>query len=190
MFKFLLVAAVLCTYGRGRYDGQHMLHEYFWDDNLWDTVTRHHQLTQKCINDRKWDQLCLCHSNHRRNDYFMCASEARYNRLLTSGAHANYLNGNGGEYYYYYFPGSKAAQNSFQFALPPLPEMSNPWKAPYGDLGKHEPPLHVAHVISKEVLIDFYNAVFQEFGPTYKGGGVMKSILEPLFDAIKAKLVC
>ena len=196
MFTFLLAAITVFIPAHARYPDE-ILHKYFGDEDLWDTVT------QKCINDRQWDH------------YFMCAYGAGSNPLLTSDSDANDLNENGDEYYssaWTGYPatgtsgtrypatgtsGTGSAETTYKNFPPPdsinpSKQPSNVWLSPYGDdLSKYwgpnvgSLPLSVAHVIPKPTLIRFYNDMAKEYNKE-----VFMNILEPLFDAIAEKLVC
>lgn len=186
MVAFLYITAALFSSVFGRYDNSRLLSAYFWDDDLWDTVTRDNQLTRKCISDRNGEQLCLCHSKHKELHPFLCDDDRQ------SGAHENFLNLNelavfdNDDQYDYYFPASNAQNNDFLApgALANVGEIKNIWRSQYGPLDILQPPLHRAHVIPKHLLIQFYEAIYRNFEvPEFK------KILEPLFDAIAAKLV-
>ena len=179
MFTFLLAAITVFIPAHARYPDE-ILHKYFGDEDLWDTVT------QKCINDRQWDH------------YFMCAYGAENNPLLTSDSDAQSLSENGNEYYS--SAGTGTAGYTLSFTFPPDYAMNvgtkktNPWSSPYGDdLKKYSDPnvgsipLHVAHVIPKDLLRRFYSDVYTNFGLDTR---TMEAIFQPLFATIYAKLVC
>jgi len=200
MAVFLTLAAAFVTSSAARYEGSRLLQEYFFDDDLWDSVYQNGIFVQKCI---EHNQLCMCRSNGRHAHAFLCDHHEVQRVSAISSARANALNYDDyDQAAAYYFPrtgaqGEGVPLRNYQDKLPQYPPdphlganwtPQSPWKVnpQLGNPGRIAKNSGIAvarnHVISKATLKAFYkkcHAVIPDSSDSR-----LKTIFEPLFDAI------
>jgi len=170
-----------------------LLQEYFWEDDLWDSITRNDMVIQKCIHDRQWSKLCLCRSNSGRAHPFLCGHGETYGSFPKHNHHSDavdrgYAARTGDELSVYYFPGTEVTEEEDQNKRAPPPLRKDfrpncPWKSDYGNLEIQR--FHRAHIIPAHLLADFYYKVYVVFGGNeVSPGNLFKLITSRIFDAI------
>lgn len=204
MAVLLTIAAALVASSAARYEGNRLLQQYFWEDDLWDTVYQNGIFMQKCMNG---DRLCLCRANGRYAHAFLCDHHGEHRLSAVSSAKGNTLN----NLYIdqqaadYYFPAT-GAKGTVQTAIPeyppnptPKPKMGDDWadKSPWKVHPQLQDPDRVAstedikmarnHVISKATLKAFYKQLYTVIPD--RTDLKLKQLLEPLFDEILKILV-
>lgn len=190
MLPFVLNAVALATAVIARFESDEVLQQYFWDDNLWDTINTNKRFSQKCISDAKWSQLCMCsYTGTNRLGFeaeaFLCDIDEGFDEYLRSSAELGFRNfAVMSDYYddYYYFPGSAA---NTQYALPADIE-----KIPSGNFWTMPEDLKAFrkcarnHAVPAPELKEFWNAIKRLPESSAKG------VFELLFDEMDAALVC
>merc|ERR1719356_1996357 len=98
-------------------------------------------------------------------------------------SHAKWIIGDDAEYYYYYSgTGGNDVSNAWPLPLPWDPALDNPWD------DNLDPGLERAHVVDKATLRDFYRGLVELSTNFPETLPEIKTALEPLFEAIKAKM--